>query len=38
MKGNIGHLVVTAGLTFLALWLYDTISTQDTSGTFPNLS
>lgn len=38
MKGQIGHALLTAGLTFVALWAYDAISKSSASASFPSLT
>lgn len=38
MKGNIGHLLLSAGLTFVALWIYDSVSKASASSAFPSLT
>lgn len=38
MKGQIGHLLLTAGLTFVALWVYDSVATSTGNTSLPSLT
>ena len=38
MKGQIGHLLVSMGITFIALWVYDSVSKSSASAAFPSLT
>lgn len=38
MKGQLGHLLLTGALTFVALWIYDSVANSQSNSALPSLT